>query len=308
VPAVSGLDLEVREREIVGVVGESGSGKSVTALSVMRLIQPPGRIEGGSILLGDTELLALPERGMQEVRGLRIGMIFQNPYGALHPCFRIGHQMEETLVLRAGHDRRSARIRAAALLERLQVQAPSTVLASYPFEISAGVCQRVMLAMALATEPELLIADEPTTNLDALAQLEILDLIKQMRDEVGMSVLLITHDFGVVARMADSVVVMYAGRPVERGPAAGPMAAPGHPYTEGLLRSARTLAARKRRLDQIPGEVPDVIALPPGCGFAPRCPYARALCGDDPPTLAAGADRTARCWRLDPARWTGGGS
>ncbi|MEQ8964994.1 MAG: ABC transporter ATP-binding protein [Azospirillaceae bacterium] len=306
-PAVRDLDLDIRQGEIVTVVGESGSGKSVTALSIMRLIQPPGRIEAGSVRLHDTELLDLPPRAMQAVRGRRIGMIFQNPYAALHPYFRVGHQMEETLVLRTGLDRRRARTRAVGLLERIQVPSPETVLHSFPFEISAGVCQRVMLAMALCADPELLIADEPTTNLDGLAQVEILDLIKRMRDDLGMAVMLITHDFGVVSRMADSVLVMYAGRPVEYGPADAVMTDPEHPYTEGLVRSARTLVERRPRLDQIPGEVPDILDLPAGCSFAPRCPYAAGLCREDPPMMPGRDGRLARCWRLDAVRWAEAG-
>lgn len=295
VKAVDGLDLDIRKGEILTLVGESGSGKSATALSIMRLIVEPGRIERGSIRLGGEDLLALDAGGMDRVRGRRLAMIFQNPYTALHPMYRIGQQMVETIRLHRP-DEAASRRTARELLERIHVSDAEKVLDSYPFEVSAGVCQRAMLALALVGRPDLLIADEPTTNLDALAQLEILALIKEMRDAYGMAVLLITHDFGVVSMMADRVLVMYAGRPVEAGPARDVLRTPRHPYAQGLIASVMNAALRPRRLTQIPGEVPDVMHLPPGCSFRPRCAKAYGRCHDDPRMASVGAAHAARCW------------
>lgn len=301
VKAVDGLDLDVCKGEILTVVGESGSGKSATALSIMRLIAEPGRIVRGSIRLDGEELLALDERSMARLRGRRIAMIFQNPYTALHPMYRIGQQMIETVHL---HDPAEAapRRKARELLERIHIADADKVLDSYPFEVSAGVCQRAMLALALIGRPDLLIADEPTTNLDALAQLEILGLIKEMRQAYGMAVLLITHDFGVVSMMADRVLVMYAGRPVEAGPSRALLQAPRHPYAQGLIASVMNAARRPRRLTQIPGEVPDVMHLPPGCSFRPRCASAYGRCGEDPAMVPVGPGHGARCWLAGSAR------
>ena len=303
VKAVDGVDLAIGREEIVTVVGESGSGKSVTALSVMRLIQEPGRIERGTIVFDGTDLLALGEAEMRSVRGTRIAMIFQNPYASLHPSFRIGDQMAEPLVLR-GVARADAVRRSAGMLERIGVDDPSRVMRGFAYEVSAGVCQRVMLAMALMSDPELLIADEPTTNLDAIAQVQILDLVRQMRDEIRMSVLLITHDFGVVSKMADRVVVMYAGRQVEAGGAEAVLGEPRHPYTVGLIESVPRPGHAVERLQQIAGEAPDVIRLPPGCSFRPRCPHAFETCGEAPPVVAVGAEHLARCWRFAPSEAT----
>lgn len=296
VKAVDGLDLDVAREEIVTIVGESGSGKSVSALSIMRLIQAPGRIVRGSIRFGGLDLLALDVRRLQTVRGGRIGMIFQNPFTSLHPYFRIDRQMAETVMLRRGVRRAEAQRHAREALERIGLEDAERVLASYPFEVSAGVCQRVMLAMALLGDPELLIADEPTTNLDAVAQIQILDLIKELRDALRMSVLLITHDFGVVSRMADRIVVMYAGRPVEWGTAEEVLDSPRHPYSAGLIGSVPVPGRRIAHLAQIPGEVPDVMSLPPGCSFRPRCPHAMPRCHVDPPALPLGGHQAARCW------------
>jgi len=299
VKAVDGLDLEVSRGEILTVVGESGSGKSATALSIMRLIVEPGRIVRGAIRLNGQDLLAFDDRGMDRVRGRQIAMIFQNPYTSLHPMYRIGQQMTETIRLYRP-DEASPRRAARGLLERIHVTDADKVLDSYPFEVSAGVCQRAMLALALVGKPELLIADEPTTNLDALAQVEILGLIKEMRDAYGMAVLLITHDFGVVSMMADRVLVMYAGRPVETGPAHAVLRAPRHPYAQGLIASVMNAARRPRRLTQIPGEVPDVMHLPSGCSFRPRCVQAHGRCHDDPHMATVAPLHAARCWLAAP--------
>ena len=298
VKAVDGVDLEIREEEILTVVGESGSGKSVTALSIMRLIQEPGRILEGEIVFDGVDLLTLSEREMDGVRGERVSMIFQNPYTSLHPHYRIADQTSEALCLRRGIDRKSALDSVADMFERLGIEQPRSVLASYPFEVSAGVCQRVMLAMALVSSPRLLIADEPTTNLDAMTQVQILDLIREMRDELHMSVLLITHDFGVVSRMADRVVVMYAGRQVESGPAQAVLGEPQHPYSVGLINSVPAPGKASDKLYQIPGEVPDVMHLPAGCSFRPRCARGDGACRNDPPTVLAAAEHAVRCWRF----------
>jgi oligopeptide/dipeptide ABC transporter ATP-binding protein len=296
VRAVDGVDLTIDRNEILTVVGESGSGKSVTALSIMRLIQPPGRIETGRIRLVDQDLLSLDERAMRAVRGRRVSMIFQNPYASLHPYFRIGHQLRETLEQRGGLRPGPAKQRALELLERLQIPAPDGILRKYPFEVSAGVCQRVMLALALVRSPDLLIADEPTTNLDAVAQTEILRLLGEMRDEYGMSILLITHDFGVVSMLADRVLVMYAGRPVEQGAAEAVLSRPRHPYTQGLIASAADLDRRSGRLVQIPGEIPDVMNLPPGCAFRARCARVMDRCETDPTFRCMDDGTLVRCW------------
>ena len=297
VKAVDGVDFDIGTGEILTVVGESGSGKSVTALSIMRLIGAPGRIVRGEVSLRGRNLLQLSLREMQAVRGRSIAMVFQNPYASLHPMYRIGQQMDETIRLNLGGGR-NAHKEAIELLSRIHVDHPENVLRSFPFEVSAGVCQRVMLAMALAAKPALLIADEPTTNLDALAQAEILALIKEMRTAYGMAVLLITHDFSVVSAMADRVLVMYAGRPVETAPASMVLADPAHPYAKGLIGSVMDAHAKKRhRLTQISGEVPDVMHLPPGCSFRPRCPEAFEKCVEDPPMFDRSGSHLTRCWR-----------
>ena len=296
VKAVDGVDIDIDAGEILTVVGESGSGKSVTALSIMRLIAEPGRIVRGEIILNGIDLLRLSPARMQATRGRSIAMVFQNPFASLHPMFRIGQQMDEVIRLTLDRDR-DAHATAVELLERIRVDNPEGVLSSFPFEVSAGVCQRVMLAMALVARPALLIADEPTTNLDALAQAEILALIKEMRNAHGMAVLLITHDFGVVSAMADRVLVMYAGRPVETAPVSVVLAHPVHPYAKGLIGSLMNARAKGRRLTQISGEVPDVMHLPPGCSFRPRCPEAFDRCIEDPPISVCAESHLARCWR-----------
>lgn len=297
VHAVRGVDFTIASGETVGVVGESGCGKSVTALSIMRLIAEPGRILTGHVLHRGRDLLALREREMQEVRGNSISMVFQNPHSALHPMIRIGRQLVETVALRGGLSPERAHAEAIALLERIGVAGAEAVLDRYPHEVSAGVSQRVVLAMAIAPHPALLIADEPTTNLDALAQKQFLLTVKRMRDEMDMSVLIITHDFGVVSMMADRVVVMYAGKQMESGTAAEVLRAPRHPYTSALLDSVRVLGRGKaRRLEQIPGEVPDVMRLPRGCSFRPRCASAIEACFEPPPNVGADSGRTVRCW------------
>ena len=282
VRAVQGLSFAVEAGETVALVGESGCGKSVTALSLLRLIpDPPGRI-GGAIRFGGRDLLALPEGEMRRLRGGEIGMIFQEPMTSLNPVLTVGRQIGETVRLHQGLGSRAALARAAEMLTLVGIPAPERRVHDYPHQLSGGMRQRVMIALALACNPKLLIADEPTTALDVTIQAQILDLMRGLKTRLGSAILLITHDLGVVAEMAQRVVVMYAGRKVEEAPVAALFAAPLHPYTRGLLgalpRLGATLSGRRERLAEIPGQVPSLIAPQPGCAFAPRCPIATELC------------------------------
>jgi oligopeptide/dipeptide ABC transporter ATP-binding protein len=288
-PAVAGVDLEVGAGEIVGVVGESGSGKSVTATAVMGLVEPPGRIVGGSVRLRGRELTTLSERRMRDVRGGDVAMIWQDPMASLNPVRRIGDQLAEALRLHwprlsdAAPTRR--RVRAAVLAGLRDVNVPDAErrMREYPHELSGGLQQRVMIAMGLACRPSLLIADEPTTALDVTIQAQILDLLQTLRRERHMSILLITHDLGVVAETCDRVVVMYAGKIVERASTRQLFTQPKHPYTRGLLNSMPRGTARERPLEAIRGSVPELHAMPPGCAFHPRCPEAMEVCRREPP-------------------------
>ncbi|MBN2053864.1 ABC transporter ATP-binding protein [bacterium] len=278
VKAVDGLSLTVAKGACVGLVGESGCGKSVTALSVLRLISdPPGRIIGGSIYFDGCDLLALKLEEMRRIRGDRIAMVFQEPLSSLNPVFTIGEQIGEVLRWHRGMSRRAARAAAADLLEMVRMPAPKARLRAYPHELSGGMRQRAMIAMALACEPALLIADEPTTALDVTIQAQILELLNEFRANRGLSLLMITHDLGVVNETADEVVVMYAGRAVEHGSVDAVLRRPLHPYTRGLIHSlpggdgAADDRRRSGRLPVIPGVVPVLAELPPGCAFAPRC-------------------------------------
>lgn len=301
VKAVDDVDLTVDREEIVTIVGESGSGKSVTALSVMRLIAEPGRILSGEVRYLGTDLLKLSGSAMRAVRGKSISMVFQNPYTSLHPIMKIGHQMVESITYHEQIKKPEARRRALDMLGRIGIEDAEAVLECYHFEVSAGVSQRIMLAMALVLRPSLLIADEPTTNLDAISQIQFLQLVKKMRDDLNMSVLLITHDFGVVSMMSDRVVVMYAGKQVETGSAAQVLDHPEHPYSAALLNSVRVLSNGRnlKRLEQIPGEVPDVMRLPRGCGFRARCSKAMDICLEEPPRVSLSEGLMARCWLHD---------
>lgn len=301
VRAVDDVDLTVDREEIVTIVGESGSGKSVTALSVMGLITEPGRILSGEVRYLGTDLLKLSRRAMRAVRGKSISMVFQNPYTSLHPVMKIGRQMVESITYHERIEKSEARRRALDMLDRIGVEDARDIIERYPFEVSAGVSQRVMLAMALALRPALLIADEPTTNLDAISQVQFLQLVKKLRDDLKMSVLLITHDFGVVSMMSDRVVVMYAGKQVETGSAREVLGHPKHPYSAALLNSVRVMSNGQnlQRLEQIPGEVPDVMRLPRGCGFRARCTKAMDTCLEAPPRVVLSEGRMARCWLHD---------
>ncbi|MGH7446199.1 MAG: ABC transporter ATP-binding protein, partial [Longimicrobiales bacterium] len=299
--AVDGVSFEVRAGEVLGIVGESGCGKSVTSLSVMQLIpRPPGEIlEGTSIRLKGEELVGAGEKRMRDVRGNDIAMIFQEPMTSLNPVFAVGEQIGETLRLHRSMGKREARERAVDMLRLVGIPNPGERADDYPHQLSGGQRQRVMIAMALACEPELLIADEPTTALDVTIQAQILDLLAELRARLGMAVILITHDLGVVAEVCDRVVVMYAGQVVEHGTVEQIFRDPRHPYTEGLLQAVPRLGVRKDKLAVIPGTVPNPMHWPVGCRFHDRCPYGWDKCVNEaPPLLEARSDpaRTARCW------------
>ncbi|WP_062014505.1 ABC transporter ATP-binding protein [Aureimonas sp. AU4] len=307
--SVDGVTFDLRRGETVAVVGESGSGKSVTSLSIMRLLADPGRIVAGEILFRDRagavrDLARASPREMRGLRGTEIAMIFQEPMTSLNPLFTVGDQIAEMILLHERVGRAEARERAGRMLELVEIPAARRRLDDYPHHMSGGMRQRVMIALALANKPRLLIADEPTTALDVTIQAQILDLLARLQGEMGMGILFITHNLGVVAEIARRVVVMYAGRVVEQAPVGDLFAQPKHPYTEGLLAStpnaARDIAAdgTRRALTPIPGSVPPITALPPGCTFAPRCRYAAPKCtAEVPPLLAVAPSRLSRCWR-----------
>jgi oligopeptide transport system ATP-binding protein len=302
VEAVRGVDLDVERGETLAIVGESGCGKSATVQAVMGLVlTPPGRVDGSARFDG-TELLGLSWRAANRYRGRRIGMIFQDPMTSLNPTLRVGEQVAETLRVHQGLSRAAARRRAVELLERVQIPDAAARADDYPFRFSGGMRQRVMIAMAIACGPELLIADEPTTALDVTIQAEILALLADLQRERGMAVILITHDLGVVARTADRVAVMYAGRIVERGTAEEVFARPAHPYTLGLRASLPGAGQGARaRLVPIDGSPPDLRAPPPGCAFAERCPHALRVCGrEDPPAWLVEGTHAASCWLHHP--------
>jgi len=301
VRAVDGVNFDVYPGEVLGIVGESGCGKSVTSLSIMRLISKPGKIDAGEILLDGENLLNLSEEEMSKVRGNRISMIFQQPQTALNPVFKVGDQLAEVLNVHQDMGKDAGWRRAVALLKMVGVPDPERRVEAYPHELSGGMAQRVMIAMALACVPEVLIADEPTTALDVTIQAQILDLMRDMRREMGTSVILITHDLGVVAEMAERVAVMYAGEIVEQTDVNTLFDEPLHPYTQGLMGSIPVLGEIKEKLDVIPGSVPNLVNLPPGCRFAPRCQarmkYSCAICAEVKPELEeVKSGHHVRCW------------
>ncbi len=301
VKAVDGVDFSVRRGEVLGIVGESGCGKSVTSLSIMRLIGIPGKMIDGSITFDGQDLMALPENEMVHVRGNRIAMIFQQPQSALNPVFRVGDQIAEVLDIHRSLGKEAGWQRAVELLKMVGIPDAERRAQAFPHELSGGMAQRVMIAMALACVPELLIADEPTTALDVTIQAQILDLIRDLRTKFEASIVLITHDLGVVAEMCERVAVMYAGQIVEQTDVQTLFADPKHPYTMGLIGSIPVLGVIKDKLDTIPGSVPNLINLPGGCRFAPRCrfrlEYNLTICKDKNPELQlAGQDHLVRCW------------
>jgi oligopeptide/dipeptide ABC transporter ATP-binding protein len=301
VHAVDGVDLTIRSGEILGLVGESGCGKSITSLSIMRLIAPPGKVLEGEILLDGQNLLDLPESEMMKVRGNRISMIFQQPQTALNPVFRAGDQIAEVLSIHESFGKEAGKVRAVELLKMVGIPDAERRAEAFPHELSGGMAQRVMIAMALACVPELLIADEPTTALDVTIQAQILDLILDLREKMGTSVLLITHDLGVIAEMAERVAVMYAGQIVEQSECEELFDHPLHPYTQGLIGSIPILGKLKDRLEVIPGSVPNLVNLPSGCRFAPRCAarvkYALNICTEvEPELIQVKPGHHVRCW------------
>jgi peptide/nickel transport system ATP-binding protein len=302
--AVRGVSLSVMPGETLGIVGESGSGKSVTAQAAMGLVAAPGAIAGGDIRWKGRSLLATDERGYARgVRGREMAMVFQDAMTSLDPLFTCGQQIKEVLRRHLGYDRATARVRARELLELVGISAPERRLDQYPFELSGGMRQRVMIAMALACEPALLIADEPTTALDVTIQAQILELLQELQARLGLAIVLITHDLGVVAGLCRRVAVMYAGRIVEEAPAEALFDRPAHPYTMGLLRSTPRLDRSETRMVAIDGQPPDLRDPPAGCAFAPRCPARVPACDADPALSEVGAGRRAACWRPYQGPW-----
>jgi oligopeptide/dipeptide ABC transporter ATP-binding protein len=293
VRAVDGVSFTIHAGRTLGIVGESGSGKSVTSLSILRLIEPPGRIAGGEILFRGRDLAKLPEAEVRKLRGQSLCLVFQDPMSALNPVYRVGRQVAEALHAHGALSAAEARRRTVDLFRQVGIPDPDRCADSFPHHLSGGMRQRVTIAMALANSPDLLILDEPTTALDVTIQAQILDLVKGLKDA---TVLLITHDIGVVREMCDEVVVMYGGRVMERGSVAQVTRDPLHPYTQGLLDSIPGAGKRGQRLSAIGGAVPSPLAMPPGCPFAPRCRHAMPVCDQRPPLEGKGDGRAAACW------------
>jgi oligopeptide/dipeptide ABC transporter ATP-binding protein len=306
IKAVDGVDFYVNPGEVLGLVGESGCGKSVTSLSIMRLISTPGKIVEGEIFFEGKDLVKASEEDMIQVRGNRISMIFQQPQTALNPVFKVGDQIAEVLEIHQGLNKEAGRVRAVELLQMVGIPEPDRRAEAYPHELSGGMAQRVMIAMGLACVPNLLIADEPTTALDVTIQAQILDLMRNLRENIGTAIILITHDLGVVSEMCERVAVMYAGQIVEQADVQTIFARPMHPYTQGLIGSIPVLGKLKDRLEVIPGSVPNLVNLPPGCRFAPRCrareEHGLAICTVHSPELQdTEHEHKVRCWLYQDA-------
>lgn len=299
--AVDGVTFSLDRGKVLGIVGESGCGKSVTSLSIMRLVDPStGRYEGGSILFDGRDILKMPEKEMRTLRGNKISMIFQEPMTSLNPVFTIGYQIEESLILHKGMDKKQARARAIELLELVEIPEAHKRVDEYPHQLSGGMRQRVMIAMALAGDPELLIADEPTTALDVTIQAQILDLLKSLQEKLNMAIIMITHDLGVIAEMADEVAVMYAGDIVEKAKTRELFDSPKHPYTIGLMNSIPDVDENLERLRTLEGLVPSLYDMPKGCRFAPRCQFACPECEKERIRLTELEDgRQVRCRRYE---------
>jgi len=296
--AVDGVSLSVRRGETLALVGESGCGKSVTALSIMRLVRHPGKIVRGQVLFDGDDLLQRSRAAMRQIRGGRIGMVFQDPLSTLNPTLSVETQIVESLKIHRVARGRAARERSIELLETMGIPAPRERLSAYPHELSGGMRQRVMIAIAVSCQPELLIADEPTTALDVTLQAQVMDLLAEIKEERGLAILLITHDLGIVSQFSDRAAIMYAGQIVEHGSVAELMDDPLHPYTQGLLRCVPRLGRPDMALTPIEGSVPDMTALPPGCRFADRCPKVEGRCRNTmPPLHDVGPDRMVRCVR-----------
>ena len=298
VTAVSNISFDVYKGEILGLVGESGCGKSVTSLSIMQLLKDtPGKITNGEVVLDGVDLVKAPAEDVRKIRGGKMSMIFQEPMSALNPSMRIDKQMIETIRLHSDMTKEQALAHAADMLKKVGIPDPPRVLKNYPHQLSGGMSQRVMIAMAMSCDPKLLIADEPTTALDVTIQAQILDLMKKIQKEEQSSILLITHDLGVVAEMCSRVIVMYAGKIVEEAPVEVLFGNPSHPYTQGLIASVPKLGSGVKVLPSIPGSVPDLASMPKGCRFAPRCKYATDKCREQEPELIdLGNDQKCRCW------------
>ncbi|MNM01064.1 Oligopeptide transport ATP-binding protein OppD [compost metagenome] len=298
VPAVDGVDLYINPGEVLGVVGESGCGKSVTSLSVLKLVpNPPGRIVDGRILFKGRDIVPMKEREMRKIRGNAVSMIFQEPMTSLNPLFTVGQQIIETVRLHQGISRKEAREHAVDMLRKVGIPRPESIIDEYPHQLSGGMRQRVMIAMSISCNPELLIADEPTTALDVTIQAQILDLIRRLNEEQGTAVMMITHDLGVVAEMCHRVAVMYAGKVVEEGTVRDIFKNPLHPYTQGLIASVPRMDETRERLYSIPGNVPILSTSMQGCRFAPRCPHVMDICRRSLPELTLQDDRhSSRCW------------
>ncbi len=298
IPAVDGVDFSLKPGQTLGIVGESGCGKSITSMSIMRLIpNPPGKIVDGEINFDDKNLLTLSDAEMRKIRGNDIAMIFQEPMTSLNPVFSIGSQIMEAIMLHQKLDKKAAREKCIEMLNLVGIPRAAEVVDDYPHQFSGGMRQRVMIAMALSCNPKLLIADEPTTALDVTIQAQILELMKELKEKLNTAIMLITHDLGVVAEMADYIIVMYAGRVVEEANVFDLFENPKHPYTSGLMNSKPNLQRKSSRLDVIPGSVPNPLAIPPGCPFNPRCPHTMDICKEKMPALESiGGDRKVRCW------------
>ena len=296
--AVDGIDFSLQRGRTLGIVGESGCGKSVTALSIMGLVPAPGRVAAGEVLFEGEDLLKAPAARMRDLRGDKLSMIFQEPMTSLNPAFTVGDQIAEVLVRHRNLDRNAAKQSAVEMLRRVRIPSPERRAEDYPHRLSGGMRQRVMIAMALACNPRLLIADEPTTALDVTIQAQILDLMRALREELGTSIILITHDLGVIAELADDVIVMYAGQVVERCTVQRLFAEPQHPYTVGLLGSIPRLHLAQERLSAIEGFVPDAAQLPAGCRFHPRCPFVIERCSREIPSLVEiQRGHLTACWK-----------
>ncbi|CAN1571091.1 DppD ABC-type dipeptide/oligopeptide/nickel transport system, ATPase component [Rhabdaerophilaceae bacterium] len=296
--ALDDVSFTIGRGEVLGIVGESGAGKSLTGSAIIGLVERPGRISGGEIHLNGSRIDNLPPAAIRAIRGRKIGMIFQDPLTSLNPVFRIGDQLVETIQTHLPLSRAEARQKAIALLTEVGIPAPENRIDAYPHEFSGGMRQRVVIALALSVEPDLIIADEPTTALDVSVQAQIITLVKRLCRTRGTSVMLITHDMGVIAETADRVAVMYAGRIIEIGPVADVIRSPRHPYASGLMGAIPALDTRTKRLTQINGSMPRLDAIPAGCAFAPRCPKVFARCMTERPDLMEGGASSAACWQL----------
>jgi peptide/nickel transport system ATP-binding protein len=296
--AIDGVSFDLHEGEVLGVVGESGAGKSITGTAVIGLLEPPGRIAGGEIRLKGERIDNLSQPAMRKLRGKRIGMVFQDPLTSLNPLFTIGDQIIETILTHLPVSEREARDRAVALLEEVGIPAAGQRLTAYPHQFSGGMRQRVVIALALCAEPELVIADEPTTALDVSVQAQIIRLLQRICRDHGTAVMLITHDMGVIAETADRVAVMYSGRIAEIGPVRDVIKSPSHPYTIGLMGAIPSLTGDHERLTQIPGSMPRLDSIPTGCAFNPRCSLVMDRCRAERPQLIAAGESQAACWKL----------